>query len=166
MHFAAYCAGALKDEQRYADPDLSLRLSSGEICHSDLERVQSVFRRCFDDPEKVSEWFGRFVTEAKYPESNQEQYEVSEQELLDLIEQGHVLRRSEGVRFAYSQSAGPLQLYVHGEHFDCSLPLAGLLQLICDHNSYQANQLQPWADSAESRKLLCELVARGWLYFD
>ncbi|MCW8884586.1 MAG: cupin domain-containing protein [Motiliproteus sp.] len=166
MHFASFCAAQIKDEERYADPDLSLRLSSGEICHSDLERVQSLLRHWMEDGDAVNQWFGELVTEAKYDEQPAEpEYEVDSSQLVELLQQGGELRRSEGVRYAYSDCGSSLQLYVNGESFDCSADLRELLAMLSDHNQYSAQSLLPWQQHPEGLELLCTLVARGWLYF-
>jgi len=167
MHFAAFCAAQLKDEDRYADPDLSLRSSSGEICQSDLERVTSRFRAFVDDPQQLARWFGRFVTEPKYPE--QEDMAALDQQddglLAALFEQADgCLRRGEGIRFAYCQSGDKVQLFVHGHSFDCPLEMSPLLQLLCDQNELKAAELTSWAEHEDGVALLEKLLASDYLY--
>ncbi len=168
INFAAWCARQLKDEDRYADPDLSLRRSSGEICQSDMERVQSLFHRFFDDHEQLASWFGQFVTEPKYPEQIVDPQAADPQETDHLLRQlqraGAGLRRCEGVRFAYNQGHQRLRLYVHGQLFECDRRLQPLVQLLCDNNQYTADQLSDWYQDGDAVVLIRQLLEAEYLY--
>lgn len=166
MSFAAFCAARSKEEDRYADPDLSPRLNSGEICRSDLERARSMISRWLEDPDALQEWFGRFMTEPKYPEPPPEEQPVSRQEWLGALEQAQGVRRSEGARFAFSRTEEGLRLFVEGERFDCGPHLTTLVEQLCDQNAWSPAQLLAWRQEPDALALLCRLAERDWLYLD
>ncbi len=180
MQYASFCAQGLKDEDRYADPDLSLRQSSGEICQSDLQRLRSMFRSLIDDPQRLAQWFGCLMTEPKYPEhqhtpaetppaafsdhTSDQSADQSADQVGEQLAQSDWVRRSEGVRFAYWQGPTGLQLYVDGHSIDCTPDLVELLRLLCDQNQYRAEQLLDWCEQPAAVQLLQRLLAQDSLY--
>ena len=98
-----------------------------------------------------------------------QQHHSSEEEgkmALEGLESGSdiLVRRGEGVRFAYSSCGDMLQLFVDGNSFDCPQPMAPLLALLCDHNQIEGGQLRPWLENEDCRALFNQLFSVGHLY--
>lgn len=160
--FSAYVADNLNQEDRYADADLSLRLNSGEITQSDLLRVQSLFRRFIDDPECMATWFGRLMTEPKYPEHDpcDDNYPA----IAEIIESNGVIRRTEGARFAYWQGGSTVHFFVNGQSWRLPETLSPLVQQLCDDNEYIPSSWGQYIDNAEAMNLLQKLREQDAIY--
>ncbi len=173
MQFARYCSQRSQEEDRYADADLQPRLSGARIEPADLARVQAIMQRYLNDPDYLRDWFGLAVTESKYGESpaceagEQAFPDVSQpvaDALLQALSAAERVRRSEGVRFAYHQSAEALRLYVDGSTYRCSQEVLSLLILLCDHNDYAPESLLDGLAQPEGLRVLAGLFSADWLY--
>lgn len=176
-HFAEFCDQQLLDSERYADADLSLRHSSGEVCRSDIERVRAVMRRFIEDEELLAEWFGRLVTEAKYPHFSPlqgglvvAQDSADSEDLHSLLSRSAFWHRTEGVRLAYWQNREQIKLFLDAEVIACTPALLPLVRLLCDEWLMAADQLkaamagaEPQAQ-AEAACLFATLVSNDVLY--
>lgn len=162
IDFANKVADSLNQEDRYADPDLSLRLSSGEITQSDILRVQGLFRRFIDDPQRMAVWFGELMTQAKYPD--QETVAVDQYTLEVLFQEAEVIRRSENMRYAYWHSDAQLVLFVNGQSYCLSRKLAPLVKMLCDQTEYRLAELQPFRSNSAAVDLLEKLLNQDALY--
>lgn len=160
--FASSVADNLNQEDRYADADLSLRLNSGEITQTDLLRVQSLFRRFVDDPECVATWFGKLMTEPKYPEHDPLNEDA--ESLITILDDIELIRRTEGARFAYWEGGEKVHFFVNGKSWSLPVKLSPLVQQLADENEYPVSLLRTFVDDAEAMGLLQELLNHEAIY--
>ncbi|MDY3199309.1 MAG: cupin domain-containing protein, partial [Pseudomonadaceae bacterium] len=160
-HFTDFLAQYLSDEQRYGDADLSLPADPAQIDEQTVERLQQLVLGLVQDREALGTWFGRFMTEPRYPELVQTQ-ELDPGLLRELLASGYGLVRNPSARLAWRQEQQDyLMLFASGEHCILPLHLRPLVQLICNGRYLGAEQLAPWSDDAEAMELLQQLLGKG-----
>lgn len=160
-HFTDFLAQYLSDEQRYGDADLSLPADPAQIDEQTVERLQQLVLGLVQDREALGTWFGRFMTEPRYPELVQTQ-ELDPRLLRELLASGYGLVRNPSARLAWRQEQQDyLMLFASGEHCILPLHLRPLVQLICNGRYLGAEQLAPWSDDAEAMELLQQLLGKG-----
>src|SRR5690606_39090391 len=153
-HFTDFLAQYLSDEQRYGDADLSLPADPAQIDEQTVERLQQLVLGLVQDREALGTWFGRFMTEPRYPEL------VPTEELAPglpraLLARAYARVRDPSARLAWRQEQQhSLRLFARGAHCILPLHLRPLVQLICYGRCLGAEQLAPWSDDAEGMELL------------
>lgn len=165
-HFSDFLGQYLGDHQRYSDAGLSLPTDPAQIDEQTVDRLQKLLLELVQDKEALGTWFGRFMTEPRYPEMIAAQ-ELDEQLLSDALEQGYGLVRNPTARLAWRQEQDEyLMLFASGEH--CLLPtrLLPLVQLICNRDYLDAEQLQAWRQDGEAVLLLEQLLSKGDLLLE
>ncbi|MEZ2746554.1 JmjC domain-containing protein [Halopseudomonas bauzanensis] len=165
-HFSDFLGQYLGDHQRYSDAGLSLPRDPAQIDEQTVDRLQKLLLELVQDKEALGTWFGRFMTEPRYPEMIAAQ-ELDEQLLSDALEQGYGLVRNPTARLAWRQEQDEyLMLFASGEH--CLLPtrLLPLVQLICNRDYLDAEQLQAWRQDDEATLLLEQLLSKGDLLLE
>ena len=165
-HFSDFLGQYLGDHQRYSDAGLSLPTDPAQIDGQTVDRLQKLLLELVQDKEALGTWFGRFMTEPRYPEMIAAQ-ELDEQLLSDALEQGYGLVRNPTARLAWRQEQDEyLMLFASGEH--CLLPtrLLPLVQLICNRDYLDAEQLQAWRQDDEATLLLEQLLSKGDLLLE
>lgn len=151
-------------ETRYRDPDLQLQDNPGEISPAALARVQQILAGYLQDPQRLAQWFGRYMTDPKYPELDQTGEPLSVEELEPWLEQGGVLLRNEGSRFAHvARTATALDLFVDGRLYPAQGQAAEIARMLCARRDLCISERFPGLE-AESLQLLIELLAAGALY--
>jgi len=154
--FSRKLADQLLSEVRYADKDLSLQQNPGEITGQALDKVKSLMQGYLDDPERLSQWFGEYMTEPKYPElaGAAEGQPLS----LDGIEG---LYRTEGARLAYHQlDANRYTLFADGQSFPFTEAELPLVQAVTEEYAFGL----PDDLSDAEQELLQALLHQGSLY--
>lgn len=165
-HFSDFLGQYLGDHQRYSDAGLSLPTDPAQIDEQTVDRLQKLLLELVQDKEALGTWFGRFMTEPRYPEMIAAQ-ELDEQLLSDALDQGYGLVRNPTARLAWRQEQDAyLMLFASGEH--CLLPtrLLPLVQLICNRDYLDAEQLQAWRQDGEAVLLLEQLLSKGDLLLE
>lgn len=165
LHFTDYLAQQLRDDQRYSDPSIIPSEQPAAIDDASLERLQQILLEQVQDKEALATWFGRFMTEPRYPEMlNADDY--ADGDLLAAINAGYGLERNPTARLAYRLNAAEIKLFASGEH--CLLPvsLLRLVQLVCNEDYLSAEALQPWLDDDEGKQLLLQLLSKGDLLLE
>lgn len=165
-HFTDFLSQYLSDEQRYSDADIARPTDPAQIDEQTVERLQQLILDAVQDREALGTWFGRHMTEPRYPELIEPQ-EISAQLLGQALADGYGLVHNPSARLAWRQEQDSyLMLFASGEH--CVLPtrLLPLVQLICNQDYLGAEALQPWYSDADARELLEQLLSKGDLLFE
>ena len=165
-HFTDFLAQYLGDEQRYSDAGLSRPTDPAQIDEQTVERLQQLILASVQDREALGTWFGRFMTEPRYPELIQAQ-ETDPELLSQALDHGYGLVHNPSARLAWRQEQDQyLMLFASGEH--CVLPvhLLPLVQLVCNQDYLAAEVLQPWRSDADAMQLLEQLLSKGDLLFE
>ncbi|MFA5678203.1 MAG: cupin domain-containing protein [Pseudomonas sp.] len=165
-HFTDFLAQYLGDEQRYSDAGMSRPTDPAQIDEQTIERLQQLILGLVQDREALGTWFGRFMTEPRYPELIQPQ-EADAQVLGEILDNGYGLVHNPSARLAWRPEQDQyLMLFASGEH--CVLPvhLLPLVQQICNESYLPAEALQPWRSDADAMQLLEQLVSKGDLILE
>ena len=166
VHFTDYLAHHLSDDQRYGDAGLNRPSDPAAIDPAAIDRLQQSVLRLVSDKEALATWFGRHMTEAKYPELAQA-YAGEPEPLADLLNAGIGLEPNPAVRLAYWEAAdGSLRLFANGEHCVVGPALLPLVQLICNQRYLPAELLLGWTQEEDAQQLLEQLVAKGFLLME
>ncbi|MCV6587793.1 MAG: cupin domain-containing protein [Marinobacterium sp.] len=160
--FSRRLADELLSEVRFADPDLSLQANPGQITTEALQQVQQLMQNYLADPQRLSQWFGEYMTEPKYPELSQPA--IDEPLNLDLLDEIEGVYRTEGARLAWCQidSSDQHYLFADGNTLPFSAAELPLVEAIC--SEYAFGLPEDLTDS--ERELLGELIQTGVLYTD
>ncbi|MGC3873994.1 JmjC domain-containing protein [Halomonas sp. GXIMD04776] len=162
--FADYLGEQLPNSRRYGDPDLSPPTHPGEIDDAAIARMRALILNTLDDPEQMLQWFGRAMTQPKYPDQliGAESPTVIAH-LVAELQEGTLLERTLGSRFAYRDHGNSrATLFVDGDGLTCE---TGLAVLLAGDRPIDADAL----DHPGSAELLVQLLDRGslcWPYAD
>ncbi|HDS1737123.1 MULTISPECIES: cupin domain-containing protein [Pseudomonas] len=163
-HFTDFLSQFLPDEERYSDADAQPVSDPHQIQHDALDRLKALLAEHMGDERLLLTWFGQFMTEPRYPEQVAGE-ELSEEELIDSLEQGAILIRNPSARLAWSEVDDNLLLFASGQSRLLSGHLRDLLKLICAADALHIENLVEWLKDEEGRTLICQLVQQGSLGF-
>ncbi|MCV9917713.1 MULTISPECIES: cupin domain-containing protein [Pseudomonas] len=163
-HFTDFLSQFLPDEERYSDADAQPVSDPHQIQHDALDRLKALLAEHMGDERLLLTWFGQFMTEPRYPEQVAGE-ELSEEELIDSLEQGAILVRNPSARLAWSEVDDNLLLFASGQSRLVSGHLRELLKLICAADALHIENLVEWLNDEEGRTLVCQLVKQGSVGF-
>lgn len=155
--YADYRGEQLSEMQRYADADLTLG-NPGEVDDAALERARQLILSSLDDREQLKQWFGRYMTQTKYPDQLIEPDEYLDATTLrEALAEGAEIERALGSRFAWHDEQGTYAtLFVDGDGLRAPKALAHLL-------GSSAPIPAELADDDVAAGLLAKLINRGSL---
>jgi len=166
VHFTDYLAHQLSEDARYSDAGLKQPEDPAAIDPESIDRLQQSILQLVQDKEALATWFGRHMTEVKYPELAQS-YIDDDADLLAALNEGYAVIHNPSVRLAYRiTAAGEVQVFASGEHCTVSGELLPLVQLICNQNYVTPEALAPWHENAQAIELLEQLFAKGYLLME
>ncbi|MDF0732375.1 cupin domain-containing protein [Pseudomonas entomophila] len=163
-HFTDFLSQFLPDEERYSDADAQPVSDPHQIQHDALDRLKALLTEHMGDERLLLTWFGQFMTEPRYPEQVSGE-ELSEEDLVDSLEQGAILIRNPSARMAWSEVDDNLLLFASGQSRLLSGHLRDLLKLICAADALHIENLAQWLEDEEALTLVCQLVKQGSLGF-
>ena len=148
-----------KDHIRYSDPHLALQDSPGEIDSTVITTLQDIVRRNLSDPSAITSWFGRYMTQRKYPELEIcESFQSVEPETLrQELSEDTCLCKHPASRIAWHENTdGSIGLFVDGEAHDCSRAFAIAVSSapVLDTKSLMSFDDKDW-------RVLCKLFGQG-----
>lgn len=159
--WADYRGEQLSDAQRYTDPDLDAQ-DPALLDDGALARVRQLMLESLDDPAQLAQWFGRYMTQTKYPDQLIAlDPPIDRDSVAAALNEGAEIKRALGSRFAYRPADTDADhesatLFVDGDGMACPLPLA---QAIADNQQpLGLEQLE-----RDEHDLLVQLVNRGSL---
>lgn len=166
VHFTDFLGQYLSDQERYTDADMDPPADPASIDDASIERLRDTLLTLVDDRAALAVWFGRFMTEPKYPERVQAQ-PIEAGELLEAVSDGHALVRNPSARLAYRvEHETDLIFFASGEH--CLLPASvlPLAKLICSEDFLEPDTLLRWKDDAEAWTFIEQLFGKGDLLLE
>lgn len=117
--FVDTLASEADEALRYADPDLAPPAHPHEIDAAAMGRVVAALNRLrMNDPERLGDWFGRFITQ--YRSAHQPVAADGARSRIEIewdLQQGAQLLRFPWTRAAWRRSGRAARLYVAGEEF-------------------------------------------------
>lgn len=165
VHFTDFLAQYATDQQRYGDAGMQPPADPAALDDAALDRLQEIVRQAAEDRDALAVWFGRFMTEPRYPERVQTQ-EIEPGELESLLQQGYGLIRNPSARLAYRVEEDTLVLFASGEH--CLLPASLLprVRLLCNEDYLDADTLLSWRAEQDAWTLVEQLLGKGDLLIE
>lgn len=161
LDFAEFLAEPLGDERRYVDPDLELAHAQGEIDAAALRRVRAALPHFSAvDESTLAHWFGCFITRYRSAQiAAAADRALSSTALLRALPNATVLRNPFS-RFAWRRDGRSAQLFVAGEAWSCSLPMA---KLLAGERSLSGSAVSAACRDPASQQTLVALVGAGHL---
>jgi 50S ribosomal protein L16 3-hydroxylase len=159
-------ADGMAEEDRYADPGLTIQANPGEITRSAIDRLHGMVMEALADRDAFARWFGLYNSLPKYAEADWRPEEpIGKQAVRALLAKGVSLSRNPASRFSFirQQKAATL-LFVDGHCFDCAGDTAALAERLCAGSAMAVNPGH--AASAPVVALIEALIDQGSLAFD
>jgi len=129
VSFADFLGDKLPDSLRYADAGMAPPADPGELDDAAVARMRRLILDTLDDPARLTQWFGRVMTQPKYADqlvANETPTDPAE--LVAALQQGEELVHTPGSRFAWHDlGEGRATLFADGDGAECALPLARLI---------------------------------------
>ena len=150
------CLMDLSEEDRFSDPLLQQQVNPGKIGDDALKQIQEIWSKALT-PEAINQWFGRYMTEPKYPQDDIdcEGFEALQWEDQQLFE------RNPASRFAYTQTdTGTTEFFVDGEILDASHELC---ESLCSQREFTGLELRQLCKTTEDTQTIQLLIAAGKL---
>lgn len=163
-HFTDFLSQFLPDEERYSDADAEPVRDPHQIQRDSLDRLKALLSEHMGDERLLLTWFGQFMTEPRYPELVSGE-ELTDEDLLDSLEQGAILIRNPSARMAWSEVDDDLLLFASGQSRLLPGHLRELLKLVCAADALHIENLAPWLTDEDGLTLVCQLVKQGSLGF-
>ena len=165
-----YChelAQGLSEDQRFEDPEPWNRAPDGSIGKSALQSGFAKIHELFQQKRHFTDYFGKLVTEPRYPDRIQSAASAQPlEELRRFLEKPDyplVYKLNPGSRFAYFEDRGLFHLFVDGEQFRCQPSQSGLVQRLCRHLWPEALALSEFMSDEQNRLLIARLASQGSL---
>ncbi|WP_346797409.1 cupin domain-containing protein [Halomonas sp. Bachu 37] len=123
--YADYIGEQLPPSLRYSDAGMQVPNEPGEIDDAAMERIRRMILETLDDPARMSQWFGRVMTQPKYVDQLIPPAQpMDETTLVARLQEGERLYPSPGSRFAWRTQGSRTTLFVDGDGLPCSEELA------------------------------------------
>lgn len=157
----------LTEEQRFVDAGLHEQSNSGEISAEAIKQVQDILQRQINNPDAIAQWFGQYMTQAKYPDFYSVQSDFTKDMLINGLQQNDYCYRDSKTRITFSQTDNTFYFFVDGNSSIVeSNNSRELATLISNANRIESAALQRLIDEPQSFNLLLDLFTNGYLYFD
>ena len=160
--FTRYLDQVTCAEDRYSDPELPLQDNPGEISPDAINKVHSILQSYIDNPELLSDWFGRYMTEPKYPDlAGMNSCDTQVEEVMEALQSEVTIYRNEGSRFAYHGESDGVSLFVDGQCHLCDPEQNALAKALCldtVHDNIPA--------TSANAELINALLRQGALYVE
>src|SRR5690554_4841168 len=113
--FGQYIAAALNNDQRYRDQQPQVTPTPGKIDQQVIQQLQQLLTSHLS-VNPIAQWFGRYMTEAKFPlESHPD--EVTSATWQQWLEQDSLAERELASRFCYFEQPQATTLFVDGDGY-------------------------------------------------
>ncbi|WP_049722134.1 cupin domain-containing protein [Gilvimarinus polysaccharolyticus] len=151
--FGQHIVAELTNDNRYKDQNASATNTPGAIDITVIEQLQKQLVSHLTTA-NIAQWFGRYMTEAKYPlECTPVAADASSwQQWLD---QEVAVERELAARFSYFDDAQSTTLFVDGQAYPCNTPLAHTL---CNQRHWSIVTLDALCPNDADKSLLLQLI--------
>ncbi len=163
--FSAYIADQLGNQSRYQDSSPALASNPGEINSAVIDQLLALVQKQLANREAMEDWFGHYMTAAKY-ETDRQPLDIPTEQLLARLSTDTIVLRDGASRFVYIEQDQCLSLFVNGRCWKLASTQRPLAQLLCDHSRYRGQALHSLLITSQCHQILQSLFACGALYFD
>lgn len=166
---ADFIGERLKEDQRYSDADLTLPRHVAEIDDAAVLRLKTLLAKTLEQPAALSEWFGRAMTQTKYPDQLLPPEHPWQQEQLQALvrfasAQQPLLCLAEGSRLAFRASQEGSWLFADGEAWPYPVELQPWVEEFTQAQRLTAASLKKALAHPVSTQLVLQMINQGSLY--
>ena len=155
----------MAEEDRYADPDLTLQSNPGEITAPALDRLHAMVMEALADRDAFARWFGQHSSAPKYSDADWRPDEpIAAEDVQAWLAQGTPIRRNPASRYSFIRQGTSALLFVDGHCVDCGADTASLAEQLCSSPMVAANP--DLAQNPGAVGLIKTLIDQGSLTFD
>lgn len=164
--FTDYLGEQLNESIRYSDASLKPQANSGEINNEVFSQLQTIVSEQIQNPAKLQDWFGRYITTPKYElpnyfNSSEPDATLNLHELKNRLCSQLSLCRNESSRFAFIKQSHQHILFVDGEKIPSDSNSNILIEKLC----HQTNVCEQDFTATDSNlNLILLLINKGALY--
>jgi len=164
--FTDYLGEQLNESMRYSDTGLKPQVNSGEINNEVFSQLQSILSEQIQNPAKLQDWFGRYITTPKYESpiyfnTSEPHTTRSLHELKNHLSSNRNLYRNESSRFAFIKQNQQHILFVDGEKIPSNSNSNTLIEKLC----HQTNvRVQDFTATDDNLNLILLLINKRALY--
>jgi 50S ribosomal protein L16 3-hydroxylase len=165
-HWCGDRVDAMAEDDRYADPDLTVQAHPGEIAAPAIDRLQAMVLDALSDRDAFARWFGIYSSQPKYPDADWRPEEpIGPDTVRAMLAAGVPLYRNPASRFSFIRGPGPtIRLFVDGQCFDCAGDTAALAEQVCAAPGVRVDR--DLAASPPVLALIAALIDQGSLAFE
>ncbi|MEH6551211.1 MAG: cupin domain-containing protein [Pseudomonadales bacterium] len=157
-HFADEAILHSNDSKRYGDTGMAIQANPGEITPLALGKTKALLKELIDDEKLLADWFGRFMTEPKYPDPTDELPTI--EDLLTDLENGESWFVPGSARLAFSQLE-QLTLFANGESISSEHPVwSSFAQQLCLSHTITPEQI---SEARSLQDVLTQLIQANCL---
>lgn len=154
----------ITEHHRFSDPDLQNNQNPGLITDTTIEQIQAILTSFVNDKEKITHWFGRYMSQPKYPHLHHQQgADFDTDSIIECLDDNETLYRNPASRFMYSNSTSPTSLFVDGSEYPCESKLA---QCLSNSTEFDEATIRPFINSTDNCELIVILINQGALFFE
>lgn len=146
--------------------NIMLEHSPALVTQASIKKVKALMVQAIEHSPTFEQWFVEFSSSPKNAEILGEiDSEFSQADLEEIIEDGVTIQQNEGSRFVYTRTQkNELVLGVDGMSFRVPSSDEAMVRLICEHQSFSANELASASSSPNMLNVIIELFRQGSLY--
>jgi 50S ribosomal protein L16 3-hydroxylase len=164
-HWADAALEGLVEDDRYGDAGMTLPANAGEIDATAIARLHGMIMERVGDAEAFRRWFGRHVSERKYPElKDRPTRPLRIEQFNKRLADDNALTRHPAGRYVFMRAPHGVYLFVDGEGLACKGAAARFAERLCADAAWRITPRQLRARDA--RALALELYNFGALLFD
>lgn len=166
---ADFVGETLQEDLRYTDADLTLPQHKAAINDAAMARVKNLLNQVMDNPAALSEWFGRAMTQTKYPDQLlPQEHPWTTATLHELLEETNdddlLFVVAEGSRLAFRASAEGNWLFADGEALTFSKKLEDWVAKLCATPNLELDFIKLTLSLPEASELFIKLINQGTVY--
>ena len=156
---------SLREDERYIDTSPRRPERIGEISADVNEQVLALLQHRLLDKALVSRSFGKYMTQAKYPDLIATPTPLDAVALSALLDDGAALQRHPIARFAFTQhSDGSTELFAGGHSFVSPASFEATLETLCDPFAQEPDWAKLCHADKNNAQLILALYNQGSLW--
>lgn len=156
---------SLREDERYVDTSPQRPERVGEIGAAVTEQVLALLQQRLLDKALVSRCFGKYMTQAKYPDLVETPAPLTASGLSELLSEGAALVRHPIARFAFTQhSDGSAELFAGGHSLSSPVSFNTTLEDLCDPFAEEPDWATVFHADKNNAKLILALYNQGSLW--
>ena len=156
---------SLREDERYVDTDPQRPARVGEIASAVNEQVLALLHQRLLDTTLISRSFGKYMTQAKYPDLVETPAPLTASTLGELLKDGALLVRHPIARFAFTLRAdGTTELFAGGHSLSSPASFDAYLEILCNPFAEEPDWATLFHADKNNAKLILALYNQGSLW--